>query len=213
MDWESQEVSCCSVVCGHAWNLYGDWRWFAYSCHFRCFPVLVLLIFVLNCSWWTDWNCIFFSDSFFCSSRIGVILVQCSPSMWVLHFQIEDWSVELEYTYSYIFICADAVVPITCVIIICLFMLQHYGTHRIGFLFAPIILAWLLCISVIGVYNIFRWNPQIYRALSPYYMFKFLRKTKRGGWESLGGILLCITGSEAMFADLGHFSYSAIQVI
>ncbi|XP_039132248.1 probable potassium transporter 9 [Dioscorea cayenensis subsp. rotundata] len=105
-----------------------------------------------------------------------------------------------------------AVVPITCVIIICLFMLQHYGTHRIGFLFAPIILAWLLCISVIGVYNIFRWNPQIYRALSPYYMFKFLRKTKRGGWESLGGILLCITGSEAMFADLGHFSYSAIQI-
>ncbi|KAH7672500.1 Potassium transporter protein [Dioscorea alata] len=105
-----------------------------------------------------------------------------------------------------------AVVPITCVIIICLFLLQHYGTHRIGFLFAPIILAWLLCISAIGAYNIFCWNPHIYQALSPYYMFKFLRKTKRGGWESLGGILLCITGSEAMFADLGHFSYSAIQI-
>ncbi|KAH0979570.1 hypothetical protein GBA52_006747 [Prunus armeniaca] len=43
-------------------------------------------------------------------------------------------------------------------------------------------------------------------------MFKFLRKTRISGWMSLGGILLCITGSEAMFADLGHFSYSAIQV-
>ncbi|KAJ0985446.1 hypothetical protein J5N97_003802 [Dioscorea zingiberensis] len=104
------------------------------------------------------------------------------------------------------------VVPITCIIIICLFMLQHYGTHRIGFLFAPIILAWLLCISAIGTYNIIRWNPHIYHALSPYYMFKFLKKTREGGWKSLGGILLCITGSEAMFADLGHFSYTSIQI-
>ncbi|KAI4306949.1 hypothetical protein L6164_030186 [Bauhinia variegata] len=48
-------------------------------------------------------------------------------------------------------------------------------------------------------------------ALSPYYMFKFLKKTKISGWMSLGGTLLCITGSEAMFADLGHFSYAAIQ--
>ncbi|KAK9283916.1 hypothetical protein L1049_012171 [Liquidambar formosana] len=105
-----------------------------------------------------------------------------------------------------------AVVPITCFILLCLFALQHYGTHRVGFLFAPIVLTWLLCISALGLYNIFQWNPHVYEALSPYYMFKFLRKTRRSGWMSLGGILLCITGSEAMFADLGHFSYTAIQI-
>ncbi|KAK4598165.1 hypothetical protein RGQ29_015591 [Quercus rubra] len=73
-------------------------------------------------------------------------------------------------------------------------------------------LTWLFCISGIGIYNIFRWNPHIYKALSPYYMYQFLRKTQRGGWMSLGGILLCITGSEAMFADLGHFSQLSIQI-
>lgn len=138
--------------------------------------------------------------------------------------------------------------PVACVILIFLFALQHYGTHRVGFLFAPIVITWLLCISAIGAYNIIHWNPHVYRALSPYYMYKFLKKTQRGGWMSLGGILLCITGtrvciwtvfplsilhaghffsslymflsdfvfvfsgSEAMFADLGHFSQLSIQV-
>ncbi|KAK9186748.1 hypothetical protein WN944_018136 [Citrus x changshan-huyou] len=105
-----------------------------------------------------------------------------------------------------------AVIPITCFIIVCLFALQHYGTHRVGFLFAPVVLIWLLCISALGLYNIIHWNSHVYQALSPYYMFKFLKKTRKRGWMSLGGILLCITGSEAMFADLGHFSYAAIQI-
>ncbi|CAN4082473.1 unnamed protein product [Withania somnifera] len=103
-------------------------------------------------------------------------------------------------------------VPVACVILVFLFFLQHYGTHRLGFLFAPIVITWLLCISAIGLYNIFHWNPHVYQALSPYYMYKFLKKTQRGGWMSLGGILLCITGSEAMFADLGHFSQLSIKI-
>ncbi|XP_050205878.1 potassium transporter 6-like [Mercurialis annua] len=103
-------------------------------------------------------------------------------------------------------------VPVACIILIALFALQHYGTHRVGFLFAPVVLTWLLCISTIGLYNILHWNPHVYQALSPYYMYKFLRKTQRGGWMSLGGILLCITGSEAMFADLGHFSQLSIKI-
>ncbi|KAI7750547.1 hypothetical protein M8C21_016399 [Ambrosia artemisiifolia] len=105
-----------------------------------------------------------------------------------------------------------AVIPITCFILVCLFALQHYGSHRIGFIFAPIVLLWLLCLSGLGLYNILYWDPHVYKALSPYYMYKFLKKTKTRGWMSLGGILLCITGSEAMFADLGHFSYAAIQI-
>ncbi|CAL5325225.1 unnamed protein product [Camellia sinensis] len=107
---------------------------------------------------------------------------------------------------------ADVEVPVTCIILVFLFALQHYGTHRIGFLFAPVVITWLLCISAIGVYNIVHWNPHVYKALSPYYMYKFLKKTQRGGWMSLGGILLCITGSEAMFADLGHFSQLSIKI-
>ncbi|XP_076908973.1 potassium transporter 2-like isoform X2 [Bidens hawaiensis] len=105
-----------------------------------------------------------------------------------------------------------AVIPITCFILVCLFAIQHYGSHKIGFIFVPIVLLWLLCISGLGLCNILYWDPYVYKALSPYYMYKFLKKTKKRGWMSLGGILLCITGSEAMFADLGHFSYAAIQI-
>lgn len=94
----------------------------------------------------------------------------------------------------HIVISADAVIPITCFILVCLFALQHYGTHRIGFCFAPIVFTWLLCISALGLYNIFHWNPHVYQALSPTYMIRFLKKTRKGGWMSLGGILLCITG-------------------
>lgn len=103
-------------------------------------------------------------------------------------------------------------VPAACIILIALFALQHYGTHRVGFLFAPVILVWLFCISAIGLYNILHWNPHIYKALSPYYIYKFFKKTQRDGWMSLCGILLCITGSEAMFADLGHFSQLSIKI-
>nr|ASM90206.1 high affinity potassium 6 [Sesuvium portulacastrum] len=103
-------------------------------------------------------------------------------------------------------------VPVACLILIGLFALQHFGTHRVGFLFAPIVVTWLFCISAIGLYNIIHWNPHVYKALSPYYMYKFMKKTQSGGWMSLGGILLCITGSEAMFADLGHFSQLSIKI-
>ncbi|KAG5067927.1 hypothetical protein JHK85_000304 [Glycine max] len=103
-------------------------------------------------------------------------------------------------------------VPAACIILIGLFALQHYGTHRVGFLFAPVIITWLFCLSTIGIYNIFYWNPHVYKALSPYYAFQLLRKTQKGGWMALGGILLCITGSEAMFADLGHFTQLSIKI-
>ncbi|CAL5041451.1 unnamed protein product [Urochloa decumbens] len=99
-----------------------------------------------------------------------------------------------------------------CFVLIGLFALQHYGTHRVGFLFAPILLAWLGCIGGIGIYNILKWNPSVIRALSPYYIYNFFRKAGRDGWSSLGGIVLCITGAEAMFADLGHFSKLSLRL-
>ncbi|XP_077253397.1 putative potassium transporter 13 [Tasmannia lanceolata] len=106
----------------------------------------------------------------------------------------------------------DYTVSIACVILVGLFALQHYGTHRVGFLFAPILIAWLLCISGMGIYNTIFWNPSVVKALSPYYIYKFFRKAGKDGWRSLGGIVLCITGAEAMFADLGHFSQLSIRI-
>ncbi|CAN0854888.1 Probable potassium transporter 13 [Linum grandiflorum] len=106
----------------------------------------------------------------------------------------------------------DYAVLVTCLILVGLFALQHVGTHRVGFLFAPILLSWLLCISAVGIYNIIRWNPSIVSALSPYYAYNLFKKTGKDGWTSLGGIVLCITGAEAMFADLGHFSKLSIRI-
>jgi KUP system potassium uptake protein len=86
------------------------------------------------------------------------------------------------------------VVIISCVVLVGLFALQHRGTHKVAFLFAPIVIIWLLCIAVIGVYNTIHWNHRIYQALSPHYIVKFFKLTGKDGWISLGGILLSITG-------------------
>ncbi|KAJ6976981.1 potassium transporter 6 isoform X2 [Populus alba x Populus x berolinensis] len=104
-------------------------------------------------------------------------------------------------------------VPSACVITVCLFILQHYGTHKIGFMFAPIVTIWLLFIGGVGIYNIFHWNPEIFSALSPVYMYRFVRNINKDRWKSLGSILLCIAGSETMFTDLGHFSKRSIKNI
>ncbi|XP_028761154.1 potassium transporter 4 [Neltuma alba] len=103
-------------------------------------------------------------------------------------------------------------VLLACVILLGLFALQHCGTHRVAFMFAPIVIIWLVSIFSLGLYNIIYWNPKIVWALSPHYIIKFFIKTGKEGWISLGGVLLCITGSEAMFADLGHFTAFSIRV-
>ncbi|CAL9751896.1 unnamed protein product [Musa acuminata subsp. burmannicoides] len=104
------------------------------------------------------------------------------------------------------------VVLVACLVLVGLFSLQHRGTQRVAFMFAPIVIIWLLCIGVIGLYNTIHWNPKIYHALSPLYVIKFFQQTGKDGWISLGGVLLSITGTEAMFADLGHFTQASIRV-
>ncbi|KAK9117743.1 hypothetical protein Sjap_016690 [Stephania japonica] len=104
------------------------------------------------------------------------------------------------------------VVLLACIILVGLFALQHWGTHKVAFLFAPIVIIWLISIFSVGVYNTVRWNPKILKALSPYYVIKFFRQNGKDGWISLGGILLCTTGTEAMFADLGHFTALSIRL-
>uniref|UniRef100_M8BLV8 Putative potassium transporter 3 n=1 Tax=Aegilops tauschii TaxID=37682 RepID=M8BLV8_AEGTA len=90
--------------------------------------------------------------------------------------------------------------------------LQHWGTHRVAFLFAPVIVTWLLLLGGTGVYNIIVWNPRVFYALSPTYLVRFFMRTGREGWIALGGVLLSMTGTEAMFADLGHFTATSIRV-
>eukprot|EP00252_Welwitschia_mirabilis_P007765 TRINITY_DN19446_c0_g1_i1.p1 TRINITY_DN19446_c0_g1~~TRINITY_DN19446_c0_g1_i1.p1 ORF type:complete len:784 (+),score=110.78 TRINITY_DN19446_c0_g1_i1:353-2704(+) len=104
------------------------------------------------------------------------------------------------------------VMVLTCLILVGLFALQHFGTQKVGFIFAPIVIAWLLCITAIGVYNIIHWNMSVFRALSPHFAWKFFKQTGKDGWISLGGIVLSVTGTEAMYADLGHFNPLAARI-
>ncbi|KAG5570537.1 hypothetical protein H5410_060303 [Solanum commersonii] len=104
------------------------------------------------------------------------------------------------------------VLILSCIVLVGLFALQHSGTHRVGFLFAPIVTIWLISIFLIGLYNTIFWNPKIVSALSPYYIIKFFKETGKDGWVSLGGVLLSIAGSEAMFADLGHFTTTSMRI-
>ncbi|XP_024030842.1 potassium transporter 3, partial [Morus notabilis] len=107
---------------------------------------------------------------------------------------------------------SNTVVIIACFLLVLLFVLQHRGFHKLAFMFTPIVILWLLSIAAVGIYNILRWNPVVYRALSPYYGYNFFKLTGKDGFISLGGILLCLTGSEAMFANLGHFTATSIRV-
>ena len=92
------------------------------------------------------------------------------------------------------FFNADVVLILACIILVGLFTLQYFGTHKVGFLFAPIVLVWLISIAAVGVYNTIYWNPSILYALSPYYLYQFFQVAGREGWISLGGIVLCVTG-------------------
>ncbi|PIA37726.1 hypothetical protein AQUCO_03000338v1 [Aquilegia coerulea] len=104
---------------------------------------------------------------------------------------------------------SDVVVIVAVIILVGLFSMQHYGTDKVGWLFAPVVLLWFLLIGGIGAFNIWKYGHTVLKAFSPVYVYRFF---KRGGWNSLGGIMLSITGTEALFADLGHFPVSAVQI-
>ncbi|XP_073027907.1 potassium transporter 11 isoform X2 [Primulina eburnea] len=106
----------------------------------------------------------------------------------------------------------DVVVLVAVVILVGLFSLQHYGTDRVGWLFAPVVLLWFLMIGGIGIYNICNYDTSVLRAFSPVYIYRYFKRGGKDGWTSLGGIMLSITGTEALFADLAHFPVSAIQL-
>ncbi|KAH6837906.1 high affinity K+ transporter 5 [Perilla frutescens var. hirtella] len=106
----------------------------------------------------------------------------------------------------------DAVVYISIAILIILFMVQRFGTDKIGYSFAPAVCTWFLLISGIGLYNLFKHDVTVLRAFNPKYIMEYFTRNGKEAWVSLGGVVLCITGTEAMFADLGHFNVPAVQI-
>ncbi|KAB1207928.1 putative potassium transporter 12 [Morella rubra] len=106
----------------------------------------------------------------------------------------------------------NAVVIVSIVILVGLFCIQQFGTGKVGFMFAPILALWFFSLGSIGIYNLVKYDLTVLRAFNPAYIYFFFKKNSKDAWSALGGCVLCITGAEAMFADLGHFSVPAIQI-
>ncbi|CAG8558828.1 4368_t:CDS:10 [Acaulospora colombiana] len=96
-------------------------------------------------------------------------------------------------------------------ILIVLFLGQRLGTQRVGVLFAPIVSLWFISLASIGIWNISKY-PSVLKAYNPYYAIDYFIRNGSDSFQVLGGVLLAITGVEAMFADLGHFNRTAIQI-
>ncbi|KAF2768883.1 potassium transporter [Teratosphaeria nubilosa] len=105
-----------------------------------------------------------------------------------------------------------AVVGATCGTLVLLFLIQPFGTGKIGTTFAPIIIIWLGFLGSFGIYNLAHHDWRVLKAFNPGEAFMYLIRNKTDGWRSLGGVLLAFTGVEALFADLGAFSRRAIQI-
>ncbi|MER7183402.1 potassium transporter Kup [Streptomyces hyaluromycini] len=97
-----------------------------------------------------------------------------------------------------------AVVPITAVIIVVLFLVQRRGTAAVGRVFGPIMIAWFLAIGACGVVGIAD-HPEILKALSPTYAAGFLYGHFGTAFFALAAVVLAVTGAEALYADMGHF--------
>jgi KUP system potassium uptake protein len=103
------------------------------------------------------------------------------------------------------------VLPISCGVIFGLFLFQSLGTERIGKVFGIIMLFWFTSIAALGVAQILR-RPEILAALDPRYAVSFFAVNRLHGIVVLGAVVLCITGGEALYADLGHFGRRAIRL-
>ena len=103
------------------------------------------------------------------------------------------------------------VVPLTLVILLLLFMVQKRGSASIGRYFGPVMVVWFLAISALGILNIAD-NPGILWAINPYYALHFIVEQPGITFIILGAVVLCVTGAEALYADMGHFGRRPIRV-
>jgi KUP system potassium uptake protein len=102
------------------------------------------------------------------------------------------------------------VIPITCGILVALFMVQRMGTGGIGRVFGPVMTVWFLSIALLGIPAIVR-NPDVLHAINPWHGVMFFVNNGAHGFFLLGSVVLCITGAEALYADMGHFGRKPIQ--
>jgi KUP system potassium uptake protein len=102
------------------------------------------------------------------------------------------------------------VIPVSCAILLGLFALQRFGTARVGALFGPIMVLWFLVLAGLGGYHISR-EPSVLAALSPHHAITFLASHGFTGFAVLGSVVLCVTGGEALYADMGHFGLKPIR--
>ncbi len=102
------------------------------------------------------------------------------------------------------------VVPITVVILLALFLVQHKGTGHIGRLFGPVILLWFLCLGATGLAALVQ-RPEVLAGLLPTHATSFLLRHGPAALLPLGAVFLAVTGAEALYADMGHFGAPAIR--
>lgn len=103
------------------------------------------------------------------------------------------------------------VLPLAVLILLALFALQPAGTAKIGRAFGPIMALWFVTMAVLGIWGIVR-HPAILWALNPYYGLAYLFHSGAAGFLVLGGVFLCVTGAEALYADMGHFGAGPIKL-
>lgn len=101
------------------------------------------------------------------------------------------------------------ILPATVIILVALFALQPFGTAKIGKVFGPIMALWFFAIAGLGIWGIVQ-HPAVLLAINPYYGIKFLFSNGLASFLVLGGIFLCVTGAEALYADMGHFGKKPI---
>jgi KUP system potassium uptake protein len=104
-----------------------------------------------------------------------------------------------------------AVIPVTLVILFILFAVQKHGTAGIGKFFGPITIVWFAVLAILGVSQIVT-HPEILLAINPYYALTFMWDNPGTTFIILGAVVLCVTGAEALYADLGHFGKKPIRL-
>jgi KUP system potassium uptake protein len=103
------------------------------------------------------------------------------------------------------------VVPITVLVLIGVFVIQRHGTARVGTLFGPITCVWFVAIALLGAFAIAR-HPSVLLALNPWYGLRFFFNYGIHAFLALGGVVLALTGAEALYADMGHFGKKPIRL-
>ena len=106
---------------------------------------------------------------------------------------------------------AHLIVPVSVAILIGLFALQRFGSGTIGSLFGPVILVWFTVIGVLGLSEVLK-DPAVLQGLSPSWAVRFITGHGAAGYLVLGGVVLAVTGAEALYADRGHFGASPIRL-